>query len=72
AKVKGMTGPIVVDQHGVRVNTKLDIMHLEYRTTLRSIGTWEYGVGVRTNRTRPAPTSVFLDVNRTRIVTTIL
>ncbi|KAK6975687.1 Glutamate receptor 2 [Biomphalaria glabrata] len=72
AKVKGMTGPIVVDQHGVRVNTKLDIMHLEYRTTLRSIGTWEHGVGVRTNRTRPAPTSVFLDVNRTRIVTTIL
>ncbi|CAL1535038.1 unnamed protein product [Lymnaea stagnalis] len=69
-KVKGMTGQVSLDRHGVRVGTKLDVMHLEYRTPLRQVGMWQ--TRLLTNMTRPEPTRVFLDVNRTRIVTTIL
>ncbi|XP_059150219.1 glutamate receptor 2-like [Physella acuta] len=70
-QVKGITGPVRLSKKGLRVDTRLDLMHLQYRTPLRKVGEWAQKDGVLTNMTRPRPL-LTLDSNRTRIVTTIL
>ncbi|CAG5128437.1 unnamed protein product, partial [Candidula unifasciata] len=70
--VSGFTGPLALDANGVRVGYQLDLMHLEYRTPLRKVGTWTRKAGVATSLPHPQPEMLSLDANRTRVVTTIL
>lgn len=70
--VSGFTGPLALDATGVRVGYQLDLMHLEYRTPLRKVGTWTRKGGVLTSLPHPPPEKLSLDANRTRVVITIL
>ncbi|NP_001191540.1 glutamate receptor subunit protein GluR2 precursor [Aplysia californica] len=68
----GITGPLTINSHGQRVGHRLDLMQLDYRNPLRKVGSWSETLGLTTNLTRPKANRVQLDVNRTRVVTTIL
>ncbi|CAG5119890.1 unnamed protein product, partial [Candidula unifasciata] len=70
--VSGITGPVILDQHGVRTGYKLDLMHLEYRTPLKKVGTWTLKDRVISTLPRTVISKSAQNLNRTRVATTIL